>query len=281
MTNDFFILLKSELVVSFIIFLLLTIKVGKGMKNESLLSLVQFLLLANFVAGFFFNEAGSLFGGIYTTNALITFQKSILSFGVYLISLLFADWLLKSEHMPEFFILVLSALLGMFFMISSGNLLMFFLSLELSTLPVAAMANFDLEKKISSEASMKMILSSAFSSGILLFGISLMYGATGTISFTEMPAMLDGSPLQILAFVFLFTAFAFKLSIVPFHLWTADVYEGAPVAVSSFLSVISKGSIAFILLTALYKVFAPMHELWYNMVMLLSIATMIIGNLLL
>jgi len=279
MTNDFFILLKSELVVSFIIFLLLTIKVGKGMKNESLLSLVQFLLLANFVAGFFFNEAGSLFGGIYTTNALITFQKSILSFGVYLISLLFADWLLKSEHMPEFFILVLSALLGMFFMISSGNLLMFFLSLELSTLPVAAMANFDLEKKISSEASMKMILSSAFSSGILLFGISLMYGATGTISFTEMPAMLDGSPLQILAFVFLFTAFAFKLSIVPFHLWTADVYEGAPVAVSSFLSVISKGSIAFILLTALYKVFAPMHELWYNMVMLLSIATMIIGNL--
>jgi len=279
MMNDFFILLKSELVVTFIIFLLLIIKVGKGMKNESLLSLVQFLLLANFVAGFFFNEAGSLFGGIYTTNALITFQKSILSFGVYLISLLFADWLLKSEHMPEFFILVLSALLGMFFMISSGNLLMFFLSLELSTLPVAAMANFDLEKKISSEASMKMILSSAFSSGILLFGISLMYGATGTISFTEMPALLDGSPLQILAFVFLFTAFAFKLSIVPFHLWTADVYEGAPVAVSSFLSVISKGSIAFILLTALYKVFAPMHELWYNMVMLLSIATMIIGNL--
>lgn len=181
--------------------------------------------------------------------------------------------------MPEFFMLMLSAVLGMFFMISSGSLLMFFLALELSTIPVAAMANFDLEKKISSEASMKFILSSAFSSGILLFGISLVYGATGTISFTDMPAMLDSSPLQILAFVFLFAAFAFKLSIVPFHLWTADVYEGAPVAVSSFLSVISKGSIAFILLTALYKIFGPMHELWYNMVMLLSIATMIIGNL--
>ena len=149
--------------------------------------------------------------------------------------------------MPEFFMLMLSALLGMFFMISSGNLLMFFLSLELSTIPVAAMANFDLEKKISSEAAMKMILSSAFSSGILLFGISLIYGATGTISFAEMPALLDGSPLQILAFVFLFTAFAFKLSIVPFHLWTADVYEGSPIAVTSFLSVISKGAIAFIL----------------------------------
>src|SRR5665647_1421999 len=279
MLNDFLILMKSELVITFIIFLLLFIKVGKGMKNESLLSLLQFLLLANFIAGFFFNESGSLFGGLFTTNALIAFQKSILSLGVYLISLLFADWLKKSEHMPEFFILMLSALLGMFFMISSGSLLMFFLSLELSTIPVAAMTNFDLEKKISSEASMKMILSSAFSSGILLFGISLIYGATGTISFAEMPAMLDGSSLQILAFVFFITAFAFKLSIVPFHLWTADVYEGSPIATTSFLSVISKGAIAFVFISVLYKAFQPMHEVWYNMVMLLSVITMIIGNL--
>ena len=279
MLNDFLILMKSELVITITIFLLLFLKLGRGIKNERLLSLVQFLLLLNFTAGFFFNATGSLFGGLFNTNALIAFQKSILSLGAYLISLLFTDWLKKSDHMPEFFILLLSALLGMFFMISSGSLLMFFLSLELSTLPIAAMANFDLEKKISSEASMKMILSSAFSSGILLFGISLMYGATGTLSFTQMPALLDRSPLQILAFVFLFTAFAFKLSVVPFHLWAADVYEGAPIVVSSFLSVISKGSVAFILLTALYKVFAPMEDLWYNMVMLLSIATMIVGNL--
>ena len=279
MLNDFLILMKSELVITFIIFLLLFIKVGMEMKNEKLLSIIQFLLLANFIFGFFFNETGTLFGGLFTTNGLMAFQKSILSLGVYLISLLFSDWLKKSEHTPEFFILMLSALLGMFFMISSGSLLMFFLSLELSTIPVAAMANFDLDKKISSEASMKMILSSAFSSGILLFGISIIYGATGTVNFTEIPALLDGSPLQILAFVFLFTAFAFKLSIVPFHLWTADVYEGAPIAVSAFLSVISKGSIAFILLSTLYKVFAPMQEIWYNMVMLLSITTMIVGNL--
>lgn len=271
--------MKSEWVIAFIIFLLLFIKVGTEMKNDQLLSLVQILLLVNFIAGFFFNETGSLFGGLFTTNTLMVFQKSVLNLGVYLISLLFSGWLKKSEHMPEFFILMLSALLGMFFMISSGNLLMFFLSLELSTIPVAAMANFDLEKKVSSEAAMKMILSSAFSSGILLFGISLIYGTTGTISFAEIPALLNGSPLQILAFVFLFTAFAFKLSIVPFHLWTADVYEGAPIAVTAFLSVISKGSIAFILITALYKVFAPMQEAWYNMVMLLSIITMIVGNL--
>lgn len=279
MLNDFLILMKSELVIAFIIFLLLFIKVGATIKNEQLLSIIQFLLLGNFIFSFFFNQTGNLFGGQFITNDLMVFQKSILSLGIYLISLLFSDWLKKSEHMPEFFMLMLSAVLGMFFMISSGSFLMFFLSLELSTIPVAAMANFDLNKKISSEAAMKMILSSAFSSGILLFGISLIYGITGTISFAEIPPLLDGSTLQILAFVFLFTAFAFKLSIVPFHLWTADVYEGAPIAGTSFLSVISKGSIAFILLTTLYKVFAPMQETWYNMVMLLSIITMIVGNL--
>lgn len=271
--------MKSELLVTGLLFLLLFIKIGKGIKNESLLLIIQSLLLVNFIVGFFFNKEGSLFDGMFNTNGLIALQKSILSLGVYLISLLFADWFKKSEHMAEFFMLMLSALLGMFFMISSGNLLIFFLSLEMATIPVAAMVNFDLDKKISSEAAMKMILSSAFSSGILLFGISLVYGVTGTISFAAMPAVLDGSPLMILAFVFLFTAFAFKLSIVPFHLWTADVYEGAPFATTSFLSVISKGSVAFIFMATLYKVFQPMQDVWYNMIMLLSIVTMITGNL--
>ena len=279
MLKDFLILMKPELVVTAIIFLLLFIKIGKGMKNETLLPLIQSLLLVNFLLGFVFNKEGVLFEGAYNSTTLIVFQKNILSLGVYLISLLCTGWLKKSLHLPEFIILMLSALLGMFFMISSGNLLMFYLSLELATIPVAAMANFDLEKRTSSEAAMKMILSSAFSSGILLFGISLMYGATGTISFTALPPLLNGSPLQILAFVFLFTAFAFKLSIVPFHLWTADVYEGSPIAVTSFLSVISKGSIAFIFISALYKVFLPLHEVWYNMLVILAIATMVTGNL--
>lgn len=277
--NELFILMKSELLVTAIIFILLFIKLGKAIKNENLLLIIQSLLLINVIAGLFLNRDGNLFDGTFFTNGLIGLQKTILSLGVYLISLLFADWFKKSEHLSEFFMLMLAALLGMFFMISSGNLLMFYLSLEMATIPVAAMVNFDLEKKVSSEAAMKMILSSAFSSGILLFGISLVYGITGTISFAEMPALLDGSPLMIMAFVFLFTAFAFKLSIVPFHLWTADVYEGAPLAATSFLSVISKGSVAFIFMATLYKVFEPMQDVWYNMVMLLSIVTMIVGNL--
>ena len=272
-------LMKNELLVTAIIFLLLFIKIGKGIKNESLLPLIQVLLLLNFIAGFFFNKTGHLFGDMFYTSPLIVFQKNILSLGVYLISLVCADWLKKTDHLPEFFMLMLSALLGMFLLISSGNLLIFYLSLELSTIPVAAMANFDLTKKRSSEGAMKMILSSAFSSGILLFGISLLYGTTGTISFGEIAQQLDNSPVQVLAFIFLFTAFAFKLSIVPFHLWTADVYEGSPIAVTAFLSVISKGAVAFIFITALYRVFHPMQETWYTLLLILSIATMVIGNL--
>ncbi|HQW83303.1 MAG TPA: NADH-quinone oxidoreductase subunit N [Ferruginibacter sp.] len=277
--NDFLTLMKPELVLTGIIFLLLFIKISKGIMNEPLLLLIQVLLLLNFLFGFFFNKLGSLFDGMYQTSGLIVLQKNILNLAVYLISMLFADWFKKSEHMPEFFILMLSALLGMFFLISSGNLLMFFLSLELATIPVAAMANFDLDNKRSSEGAMKMILSSAFSSGIMLFGISLLYGATGSINFAEIPLLLHGTPLEILAFVFFFAAFAFKLSIVPFHLWTADVYEGSPMANSSFLSVVSKGAVAFIFISVLYKVFQPMQILWYNMLVILSIATMVIGNL--
>jgi len=277
--NEFLTLMKSELVVTIIIFLLLFIKIGKGMSNERLLVLIQIVLFINFITGLFISEDGKLFGGLFYTNGLITLQKNILNFGVLLISLLFSDWFKKSDHLAEFFILLLSALLGMFFLISSGNLLMFFLSLELASIPVAAMANFDLQKRISSEAAVKMILSSAFSSGILLFGISLVYGATGTISFSELPTLLQSTPLQVLAFVFLFAAFAFKLSIVPFHLWTADVYEGSPTASTAFLSVISKGAFAFVFITALYKIFQPLHSVWYNLIMLLSVVTMVVGNL--
>ncbi len=277
--SEFITIMKSELVLTGIIFFLLFVKLSRGIKNETLLSIIQLLLLLNFILGFFMNADGSLFDNMYQTNPLIAFEKSILNLGVYLIALLFTDWFKKTDNLAEFFMLMLSALLGMFFLLSSGNFLMFYLSLELATIPVAALANFDLQKKTSSEAAMKMILSSAFSSGILLFGMSLVYGATGTISFTELPALLTGSSLQLMAFVFLISAFAFKLSIVPFHLWTADVYEGSPFAVTAFLSVISKGAIAFVFIATLYKVFQPMEAVWYNMVMLLSIITMVVGNL--
>lgn len=272
--------MKNELVITAIIFILLFIKLGKMMKAENLLRFIYVLLLVNLVTSLFgLKNTWDLFDGMFNVSPLINFQKAMLNLAVLLIALLNHDWLKKHEHLPEFFILLLSALLGMFFLISSGNLLIFFLSLELATIPVAALANFDLGKKQSSEAAMKMILSSAFSSGILLFGISLLYGATGTIQFIELAERLNSSPLQILAFVFFIAAFAFKLSIVPFHLWTADVYEGGPVATTSFLSVVSKGAVAFIFVSVLYKVFGHLQSVWYNILVILTVATLLVGNL--
>ncbi len=279
MWNDFLILMKQELVITAIIFLLLFLKLGKERSNTTILYLVNTLLLINLLAGLFGNQEGSLFSQMFITNNLAVLEKSILNFGVLIISLQSWNWLQKHEHVLEFYMLLLSTLLGMFFMISSGNMLMFYLGLELSTIPLAAVANFELQKRQSSEAALKLIISSAFSSGLLLFGISLLYGATGTLTFTEMGATLSANPLLIFAFILVFAGFGFKISVVPFHLWTADVYEGAPVAVTSYLSVISKGAMLFVFVSVLYTIFKPFAEQWYKLLFLLSLLTIITGNL--
>ncbi|CAN5887486.1 NADH-quinone oxidoreductase subunit N [soil metagenome] len=280
MGKEFFTLMKPELGLMLIIFLLLILKIWDGIKEKStLLSLVNLLLLLNFAAGFFFNTEGTLFSGMYHTNAVIVLEKNVLAFGTLLISLIAWDWLKKHEHLLEFYILLLSTLLGMNFMISSGNFMMLYLGLELSTIPLAALCNFDLDKLKSSEAALKMVLSSAFASCILLFGISMIYGTTGTLTFTELPGHLDGGMLQMLAFIFVFIGFAFKLSVVPFHFWTADVYEGSPIAVTSYLSVISKGAIVFVFITSLSNLFTTMGATWYHILVISIVMTITVGNL--
>jgi NADH-quinone oxidoreductase subunit N len=279
MVTDFLILMKQELIVTVIIFILLLLKIGTEMSNTAILNLANALLLFNLAAGFVGNQAGMLFDGMFLTNPLIVLEKNILSLGTLIVSLQSSSWLKKHDHVPEFYILLLCTLLGMFFMISAGNLLMFYVGLELSSIPLATMANFDLGKRKSSEAAMKFIVSSAFASGLLLFGISLVYGATGTLTFSELSYHITGGPLQVFAFVLLLAGFAFKISVVPFHLWTADVYEGAPVAVTSWLSVVSKGSVLFVFVSVLYTVFKPMANTWYNMLFVLSMITILIGNL--
>ena len=140
--EELLLLMKSELMITLIIFILLLIKLGKGMKNATLLSLVQVLLLVSIGLALVENREGSLFDGMFLNGTLIGYQKAILSFAVYLISLLFSGWLRKSDNLTEFLVLMLSALLGMFFMISSGNLLMFYLSLELATIPGCSHGQF-------------------------------------------------------------------------------------------------------------------------------------------
>ena len=262
------------------IFILLFAKLAaKEWSNKNLLLCTNILLAMNVAAGFLFPATGNLFGTMYITNGLIAMEKSILNLGVLIISLQSYNWLLTHKHATEFYVLILSTLLGMFFMLSSQNFLMFYLGLELASIPLASLANFDLEKRRSSEAAMKYIMSSAFASGLLLFGISLMYGATGTLDFTGLQQTVHTDPMFLFAFILILAGFGFKISAVPFHLWTADVYEGAPVAVTSYFSVISKGSMIFVMASIFFTAFEKLQIDWYRMLSLLAVASMIIGNL--
>ena len=269
------------MILTLIIFIILFLKIWDGIKNNAtLLHLTNIMLFINLVIGFFSNTDGNLFNGMFMTNNLIVLEKNILNGGAFIISLMAFDWLKTHKHLLEFYVLLLCTLLGMYFMISSGNFLMFFLGLELSSIPLATLANYDIDKIKSSESAVKMILSSSFASAIMLFGISMLYGTTGTLNFVEMaPLLKTASQLQILSFIFVFAGFAFKLSAVPFHLWTADVYEGAPAPVTAYLSVISKGSIIFIFITVMFKLFAAYSGIWYNMLFLTILLTITIGNL--
>jgi NADH-quinone oxidoreductase subunit N len=279
MWTDFLLLMKQEMAVVAMIFILLFMKLGRDRSNESFMNTMNILLLLNLILGFAGNQEGVLFNEMFRTGRLIVLEKNILNLAMLIVSLQSYSWLKTHKHVPEFYILLLTSLLGMFFMISSGNMLMFYLGLEMSTIPLAAAANFDLTKRSSSEGAMKLIFSSAFSSGCLLFGISLLYGTTGTLIFSELPHLINNDPLQIFAFILIVAGFAFKISVVPFHLWTADVYEGAPVAVTSFLSVVSKGAVLFVFVSVLYTVFSPLAAVWNKMLFVLSLLTIIIGNL--
>lgn len=234
------------------------------------------------VAGLFPAEGFSLFGGMYVYTPVMTVVKSILSIGTLLVFMQANGWLRREDtciKQGEFYFLTLSTLLGMYFMISAGNFLMFFIGLEMASVPMATLVAFDKYHHHSYEAGAKYIVSALFASGLMIYGISLIYGTVGTLYFEDVPAGLTGTPLQVMAFVFFFSGLAFKMSLVPFHLWTADVYEGAPTGVAAYLSVVSKGAVAFVLFTILTKVFAPIAEQWQWILFGVTIATITIANL--
>jgi NADH-quinone oxidoreductase subunit N len=183
------------------------------------------------------------------------------------------------KNLPEFYLLLLTSLLGMYIMLSAGNLLLFYLGLEMSTLPLAGAANFEFNSKKSSESAMKLVLSSAFSSAILLMGISWIYGMMGSLDYAVISTQIGHSPLAVLAFLFIFSGFSFKISAVPFHLWTADVYQGAPVAVTAFLSVVSKSAVIMVMIPFLYQTFEEKIDVWYPALIMLALASVLVANL--
>ena len=279
-----FLLMQHELVLIAIALIVLMAEIGTDEgKKWNIYPITLILFLAHTIIGFYpiFGH-GELFGGMYTVSPLSLMMKNCLNIGVLIILLQCSDWFKKlsaSGRMTEVLLLLISTLIGMSFMISAGDFLMFYMGLELATLPIAALAAYETSKDRSAEAGIKLILSSALSSAVLLMGVSFMYAIAGNLYFSEFSQNLDGSALQIAGFIFFVAGIGFKISAVPFHLWTADVYEGAPVNITSYLSVISKGAAVFIASILFMQVFHGMADVWERILYALAIATMTVGNL--
>ena len=219
------------------------------------------------------------FGGMYVATQAVNVMKMVLTFGTLIVVIMADSWVETRQRIAgEFYMLILSTLLGMFVMMSSGNFLLFFLGLEMASVPLACMVAFD-KTKNSAEGAAKYILVATFSSGVMLFGISFIYAATGTLYFDDVADNLLAEPLTIMGLVFFFSGLGFKISLVPFHFWTADTYQGAPTPVTGYLSVISKGAAAITLCIILMKVFQPMVEYWDYMLYIVIVLSITVANL--
>jgi len=279
----YILLMRHELLLLVVALIILMVDLfTSGEKKTYLIKFSLLLFALAMLIGFLPVKPGVLFGGAFQGNALTDLFKDVLNMAVLIVFLQSDGYLKKAENaekIGEFFVLIILTLLGMDFMVSSGDFLTFFIGLETASIPIAGLVAFDRYKSRSAEAGVKLIMLSALSSGVLLFGISLIYGATGSIYFSDIAKNITASPLIILGFIFFISGMGFKISLVPFHLWTADVYEGAPMNVTAYLSVVSKGAAVFIFTIILYKVFKNVTDLWETALYVLAVLTMTVGNL--
>ena len=274
--------LMAALMIVFITDLFTAKKPGEARNRNWFNPLVCVLMLAHIFINIWPTEASTAFGGMYMTNGSVGVIKTILAVSVLIVLVQSREWLQREDTSfkeGEFYELVLATLLGMNMMVSANHFLLFFLGLEMASVPMACLVAFDKYRHNSAEAGAKFILTATFSSGVMLYGISFLYAATGTLYFDDVMANISATPLCILGMVFFFSGLGFKISLVPFHFWTADTYQGAPTTVTGYLSVTSKGAAAFALCAILMKVFAPIVEYWQIMLMVVIVLSITIGNL--
>ncbi len=228
-----------------------------------------------------------VFGGMYVNDTATNAIKAILNIGVFIVFLQSASWTESDEvvvRKGEFYELILTTLFGMYLMVSARHFLLFIIGLEAASLPLAALVAFNKKHAESHEAAVKYILTAVFSSAILLMGLSFVYAFSGgSLYYSDIYQNIiagEMSGMLLIALAFMIAGIGFKLSLVPFHLWTADVYQGAPTAITSYLSVISKGSAAFAFFIIFVQVFGQVYsDAWEWMMYAVIIATITVGNL--
>ena len=223
------------------------------------------------------------FFGMFVTDAFALFMKSLVLTGSA-VTVLMAMRYNEEQGIGrfEFPVLVMLATTGMMVMISANDLITLYVGLELQNLALYVVASFDRDSPRSSEAGLKYFVLGGLSSGMLLYGLSLVYGFAGTTSFADLAHLLAGSPPVssglMVGLVFIIAGLAFKTSAVPFHMWTPDVYEGAPTPVSAFFSVAPKLAALALFIRIMISPFGPMIGEWRQVIVFLSIASMVLGS---
>lgn len=227
-------------------------------------------------------EPATAFGGMYATTPMIGVLKTILAFGTLIVFIQARTWLSRPDSTfkeGEFYMLIISTLLGMNMMVSADHFLLFFLGLEMASVPMACLVAFDKYRHNSAEAGAKFILTATFSSGVMLYGLTFIYADAGSLYFNEVAQHLSATPMTVMGMVFFFSGLGFKISLVPFHFWTADTYQGAPTTITGYLSVVSKGAAAFALCSILMHVFGVLLEQWQYLLGIVIVLSITIANL--
>ena len=272
--------IAPELLLSVSIFSLLMI--GVFLKNSfniiyRLSSLVIIILLLLILSRNF--ESVKIFNGSIIIDNFSVFMKSLILASSFFILSISKKYLIDVKNNKfEYPIIVLLSILGMFIMVSANDLIVFYLGLELQSLSLYILAAIDRDNSKSSEAGIKYFVLSALSSGLLLYGCSLLYGFTGSTNFEIILSNADSENVgTIFAMVFILVGLAFKVSAVPFHMWTPDVYEGSPTSVTSYFSVVPKIAGIGVFIKFMYVPFYSILDQWQYILVFISIASMILG----
>jgi NADH-quinone oxidoreductase subunit N len=226
----------------------------------------------------------SLFGGAYVVDDFSLVLKALFLLSGYVVVLMSTNYIGEGDyHEGEYYFLLMSSVLGMVMMASARDLISIFIALELLSIPAFMLAGWRKRDLRGNEASLKYYLLGVFASGVMLYGMSLVFGITGTTLLTDIGAAIaaggDTTPVLTIAVTFVLIGFAFKISAVPFHTWAPDTYEGAPTPITAFLSVASKAAGFAALLELVFIAFFPASEVWQPLFWVLAALTMTVGNL--
>ena len=273
-------LILPEIFLSLSIFA--TLLIGAFFKNSyKLVTNITYAIIISLLLIIFnsFNEPGNLFSNSFVSNSFTNFFKILILLGTLFVMFITQDFIKETKiNYFEYPLLLLFSILGMFFMVSSNDLMSFYLGLELQSLALYILASIDRDNLKSNESGIKYFVLSALSSGLLLYGCSLLYGFTGSTNFEEINLKMElENTGAVFAMVFILVGLAFKVSAVPFHMWTPDVYQGSPSSVTSFFAVVPKVAGIAILIRFVQIPFEQLIDQWKNILVFMSLSSMILG----